>query len=101
MFYFILPTLGLRRTTCLWYIYWFCNIIVLFCFAIRFQREFPGAKYIAMDTMCKYWPWLTKIDPDLATQHKPFMSVMHAKANKWKCQVKVVQSIGNIFSKFN
>ncbi|XP_025764238.1 uncharacterized protein LOC109202996 [Oreochromis niloticus] len=46
-----------------------------------------------MDVTCKYWPYLervTKSCPEL--QHlismKPFLSVFHAKAHDFKCEVK-------------
>lgn len=52
-----------------------------------FQREFSNANFIAMDTICKYWPWLIKLDPTMATRQQPFLSVMHAKAHSWACQV--------------
>ena len=51
------------------------------------QKQFPGAKFIALDIMCKYSVWLAKIDPGLFASQKRFLSVMHAKAHNWNCQV--------------
>lgn len=49
--------------------------------------------FFAMDVTCKYWPYLKKVAkscPEL--QHlldmKPFLSVFHAKAHDFKCEVK-------------
>ncbi|CAL8311064.1 unnamed protein product [Gadus morhua 'NCC'] len=49
--------------------------------------------FFAMDVTCKYWPYLNKVAkscPEL--QHlldmKPFLSVFHAKAHDFKCEVK-------------
>ena len=39
------------------------------------------------DVICKYWPWLTIHDPTAAKSMKPALSVMHAKAHSWSCQV--------------
>lgn len=45
-----------------------------------------------MDIACKYFPYLQKVTkefPDLQTilDMKPLLSVMHAKAHTWKCEV--------------
>ena len=52
-------------------------------------------EYIWQDIMCKYWPWaaqagITSIDPsfkEAVSVMKPALSVMHAKAHSWDCQV--------------
>lgn len=58
------------------------------------HKELMSSKprFIAMDVMCKYWPYLHKsanILPDLQelTSIKPFLSVMHATAHSTKCEV--------------
>lgn len=43
--------------------------------------------FFYLDIMCKFWPWLKRNDPDMTTTMKPALSVMHAKANSWSCQV--------------
>jgi len=50
------------------------------------QLEFPNAKFMALDTVCQYGPWLSRVDADLHSQHKTLLSVMHAKAHNWNCQ---------------
>lgn len=44
-------------------------------------------KFIWYDVICKFWPWLLKQDPTTASTMKPALSVMHAKAHSWTCQV--------------
>ena len=39
------------------------------------------------DVVCKFWPWLKKHDGDSEKKMKPALSVMHAKAHSWSCQV--------------
>lgn len=39
------------------------------------------------DVVCKYWPWLKKNDSETSQVMKPALSVMHAKAHSWSCQV--------------
>ena len=40
-----------------------------------------------MDTVCRYWPWLERLDSVMASKQKPLLSVMHAKSHSWGCQV--------------
>ena len=46
-----------------------------------------GAQYFWYDVVCMYWPWLIKNKSDAAEKMKPALSVMHAKAHSWSCQV--------------
>ena len=41
------------------------------------------------DVVCKYWPWLAKCDQETLQKMKPALSVMHAKAHAWYCQVRI------------
>ncbi|XP_046862765.1 uncharacterized protein LOC124456337 [Xenia sp. Carnegie-2017] len=46
--------------------------------------------YIWQDIICKYWKWAVKAsksDESNAHEIKPALSVMHAKAHNWTCQV--------------
>ncbi|CAL8296023.1 unnamed protein product, partial [Merluccius merluccius] len=49
--------------------------------------------YFCLDVACKYWPYLQKVAracpeySDLLDMH-PLLSVMHAKAHQWTCEVK-------------
>ncbi|XP_072023238.1 uncharacterized protein [Amphiura filiformis] len=52
-----------------------------------------GVQFMWQDVICKYWPWAKKQQqkPEYArgtTAMKPALSVMHAKAHAWDCQVK-------------
>ena len=38
-------------------------------------------------TVCKYWPWLKHHETPSATKMRPALSVMHAKAHFWSCEV--------------
>lgn len=51
------------------------------------------------DVVCKYWPWLKKNDPGTAQKMNPALSVMHAKAHTWSCQVWYLLYVVN-FLKF-
>ncbi|KAF1394377.1 hypothetical protein PFLUV_G00026530 [Perca fluviatilis] len=49
--------------------------------------------FFAMDVACKYWPYLRRVTekcPELQQllTMKPFLSVFHAKAHDFKCEVK-------------
>ena len=52
-----------------------------------------GIKYLWQDVICKYWPWATRLGqqkPQFAEAVEkviPALSVMHAKAHAWDCQV--------------
>ena len=48
---------------------------------------------MALDTVCQYWPWLSRVDADLHSKHKPLLSVMHAKAHNWNCQVWTICTV--------
>ncbi|XP_073704470.1 uncharacterized protein [Garra rufa] len=66
----------------------------IFAYPMYLHKELMSSKprFIAMDVMCKYWPYLHKsanILPDLQglTSIRPFLSVMHAKAHSTKCEI--------------
>ncbi|XP_030838107.1 uncharacterized protein LOC105443805 isoform X2 [Strongylocentrotus purpuratus] len=52
-----------------------------------------GVQYLWQDVICKYWPWAKKQAckddrfKQAVTNMKPALSVMHAKAHQWSCQV--------------
>jgi hypothetical protein len=55
-------------------------------------KIFPGVNCVWADVICLYWPWaLSKASklPELegAMSAQPCLSVMHAKAHSWHCQV--------------
>ncbi|CAM4658775.1 unnamed protein product [Leuciscus chuanchicus] len=66
----------------------------IFAYPMYLHKELMCSKprFIAMDVMCKYWPYLRKsanILPDLQglTSTRPFLSVMHATAHSTKCEI--------------
>ena len=46
-----------------------------------------GVKYFWEDIVFKYWKWAGK-GGGSEMKMKPALSVMHAKAHKWSCQVR-------------
>lgn len=55
-------------------------------------KSFSGVKCVWADVMCQYWPWaLSKVNCCLESKQAmsahPCLSVMHAKAHSWHCQV--------------
>lgn len=39
------------------------------------------------EVVCKYWKWTKRAGLPEGCQMKPALSVMHAKAHSWSCQV--------------
>ncbi|CAM4568525.1 unnamed protein product [Leuciscus chuanchicus] len=67
----------------------------IFAYPLYLQNKLANKpiSFFAIDVTCKYWPYLNKVAkscPEL--QHllgmKPFLSVFHAKAHDFKCEVK-------------
>ena len=56
-----------------------------------------GVRFLWQDVICKYWPWAVKLaarKPEFqqaVTAVRPALSVMHAKAHAWHCQVRLSQ----------
>ena len=50
-----------------------------------------GVQWLWEDIVCQYWPWAQRKSPlfpqSRAMNMKPALSVMHAKAHSWHCQV--------------
>ncbi|XP_039463889.1 uncharacterized protein LOC120437402 isoform X1 [Oreochromis aureus] len=70
----------------------------IFAYPLFLQRKLaanvPGhITFLCSDVACKYFPYLTKVAQqcpelrNLLSMH-PFLSVMHAKAHIWKCEIK-------------
>ncbi len=66
----------------------------IFAYALYLQEKLASRQitFFCMDVTCKYWPYLQRVAkscPEL--QHllnmKPFLSVFHAKAHDFKCEV--------------
>nr|XP_024658590.1 uncharacterized protein LOC112434986 [Maylandia zebra] len=70
----------------------------IFAYTLFLQRKLaanvPGhITFLCSDVACKYFPYLTKVAqqcPELRNllSMRPFLSVMHAKAHTWKCEIK-------------
>ncbi|KAL2102430.1 hypothetical protein ACEWY4_001598 [Coilia grayii] len=67
----------------------------IFAYPLYLQQQMASKAitFFAMDVACKYWPYLQKVAekcPEL--QHlldmRPFLSVFHAKAHDFMCEVK-------------
>ncbi|XP_039464541.1 uncharacterized protein LOC120438170 isoform X3 [Oreochromis aureus] len=66
----------------------------IFAYPLFLQRKLaasiPGhITFLCSDVACKYFPYLTKVAQlrNLLSM-RPFLSVMHAKALIWKCEIK-------------
>ncbi|KAL4007367.1 hypothetical protein ACER0C_001219 [Sarotherodon galilaeus] len=70
----------------------------IFAYPLFLQRKLaasvPGhITFLCSDVACKYFPYLSKVAqqcPELRNllSMRPFLSVMHAKAHTWKCEIK-------------
>ena len=76
----------------------------IFAYPLYLQEKLASRQvtFFCMDVACKYWPYLQRVAkscPEL--QHllnmKPFLSVFHAKAHDFKCEVNkyyhVIESV--------
>jgi len=60
---------------------------------IHLKKMIPaGVKYFWEDIVCKYWKWARKAGGLDGSGMKPALSVMHAKAHNWTCQVNIYLS---------
>ncbi|XP_077093872.1 uncharacterized protein LOC143745629 [Siphateles boraxobius] len=67
----------------------------IFAYPLYLQKQMAckPVTFFAMDLACKYWPYLRRVTEkcpelqDLLTM-RPFLSVFHAKAHDFKCEVK-------------
>lgn len=68
----------------------------IFAYPLFLQKELAAQNvgFFCSDVVCKYWPYLQKVVrhcPELQgllTMH-PFLSIMHAKAHSWMCEVMI------------
>lgn len=54
-----------------------------------------GVQFFWEDIVCYYWKWASKIGQEETKTMSPALSVMHAKAYKWFCQVCLFDSVDN------
>ncbi|XP_077065731.1 uncharacterized protein LOC143718599 [Siphateles boraxobius] len=62
-------------------------------FLQRELSERANVTFFCMDVVCRYWPYLSKVTEESSDlqplmEMRPFLSVMHAKAHKAKCEVR-------------
>ncbi|XP_026118737.1 uncharacterized protein LOC113097691 [Carassius auratus] len=68
----------------------------IFAYPMFIQKDMAeraNVTFFAMDVICKYWPYLSKVadnftDMQPLMEMRPFLSVMHAKAHTAKCEVR-------------
>nr|XP_054594450.1 uncharacterized protein LOC129161959 [Nothobranchius furzeri] len=65
----------------------------MFAYPLYLQQKLPNSRFFCMDVTCKYWPYLQRLAkscPELQPllDMKPFLSVFHAKAHNFQCEVK-------------
>ena len=75
-----------------WAVNMFCVEIYKYGYAnyICVHKMIPNnVEYMWEDIICKYWKWAQNIpNNSMELQNmKPVLSVMHAKAHNWSCQV--------------
>ena len=78
---------GCRHGLAQWAVNMYQGEIFGYAHFLQSQKMFPtGANFFWEDIVCKYWKWAGKVGGSEMTM-KPALSVMHAKAHKWSCQV--------------
>ncbi|KAA8578747.1 hypothetical protein FQN60_007901, partial [Etheostoma spectabile] len=62
---------------------------------VRQQKQLAShtVQFFCSDVVCKYWPYLQRVVdhcPELEDllNMRPFLSIMHAKAHSWMCELK-------------
>lgn len=66
----------------------------IFAYPLYLQKQLASqnVQFFCSDVVCKYWPYLQRVVgncpelQDLLNTY-PFLSVMHAKAHSWMCEV--------------
>ncbi|KAL1261585.1 hypothetical protein QQF64_006850, partial [Cirrhinus molitorella] len=67
----------------------------IFAYPLYLQKQLASqtVQFFCSDAVCKYWPYLQKVVdhcPELEDllNMRPFLSIMHAKAHSWMCELK-------------
>ena len=47
-------------------------------------------KFFWCDVVCKMWPWLKRVDPEMCQTLSPALSVFHALQHDPSCQVSLI-----------
>ena len=66
----------------------------IFAYPLYLQKQLASlnVQFFCSDVVCKYWPYLQRVVghcPELRDllNMRPFLSIMHAKAHSWMCEV--------------
>lgn len=66
----------------------------IFAYPLYLQKQLASqtVQFFCSDVVCKYWPYLQRVVdhcPELGglLNMRPFLSIMHAKAHSWMCEV--------------
>ncbi len=66
----------------------------IFAYPLYLQKQLASqtVQFFCSDVVCKYWPYLQRVVdhcPELEDllNMRPFLSIMHAKAHSWMCEV--------------
>ena len=79
---------GCRHGLAQWAVNMYQGEIYGYAHYLQSKKMLPaGVKYFWEDIVCKYWKWAGKVGGSEMNM-KPALSVMHAKAHKWSCQVR-------------
>lgn len=79
---------GCRHGLSQWAVNMYQGEIYGYAHFIQTKKMYPaGVKFFWEDVVCKYWKWAGKVGGLKELNMKPALSVMHAKAHKWTCQV--------------
>ncbi|CAM4573686.1 unnamed protein product [Leuciscus chuanchicus] len=67
----------------------------IFAYPLYLQKQLASqtVQFFCSDVVCKYWPYLQRVVdhcPELEDllNMRPFLSIMHAKAHSWMCELK-------------
>lgn len=78
---------GCRHGLAQWAVNMYQGEIYGYAHYLQSKKMLPaGVKYFWEDIVCKYWKWAGKVGGPGMTMTSA-LSVMHAKAHKWFCQV--------------
>lgn len=79
---------GCRHGLAQWAVNMFQGELYGYANFIHQKKMIPaGVNYFWEDIVCKYWKWAGKAGGLENCNMKPALSVMHAKAHSWTCQV--------------
>lgn len=72
----------------------------IFAYPLYLQKQLASqnVQFFCSDVVCKYWPYLQRVVDhcpefqDLLNM-RPFLSIMHAKAHSWICEVIIANAL--------